>query len=116
MFDDFVLLLYCTVFQSFLNLSPLNISASRPCAPGIPTLTSAGTMCQDAVVSVTYTLTWNESSITEVQVDIIAAEVPISDFRYSFICQGTSTRRQRRDLFGLRVKLLHITTSLTTQR
>jgi len=26
-------------------------------------------------------------------------------FRYSFICQGTSTRRQRRDLFGHRVKL-----------
>jgi len=26
-------------------------------------------------------------------------------YRYSFICQGTSTRRQRRDLFGLRVKL-----------
>jgi len=24
-------------------------------------------------------------------------------FRYSFICQGTSTRRQRSDLFGLRV-------------
>jgi len=26
-------------------------------------------------------------------------------FRYSFTCQGTSTRRQRSDLFGLRVKL-----------
>jgi len=26
-------------------------------------------------------------------------------FGYSFICQGTSTRRQRRNLFGLRVKL-----------
>jgi len=25
-------------------------------------------------------------------------------FRYSFICQGTSTRRQRSDLFGRRVK------------
>jgi len=37
-------------------------------------------------------------------------------FRYSFICQGTSTRRQRRDLFGLRVKLLPVATSLTTQR
>jgi len=35
--------------------------------------------------------------------------------RYSFICQGTSTRRQRRDLFGLRVKLPPVTTSLTTQ-
>jgi len=37
-------------------------------------------------------------------------------FRYSFICQGTSTRRQRNDLFGLRVKLPPVTTSLTTQR
>jgi len=27
--------------------------------------------------------------------------------RYSFICQGTSTRRQRRDLFSHRVKLPH---------
>jgi len=26
-------------------------------------------------------------------------------FRYSFICQGTLTKRQQRDLFGLRVKL-----------
>jgi len=26
-------------------------------------------------------------------------------FRFSFICQGTSTRKQRSDLFGLRVKL-----------
>jgi len=34
-----------------------------------------------------------------------------------FICQGTSTRRQRSDLFGLRVKLhlLAVTTNLTTQ-
>jgi len=29
----------------------------------------------------------------------------VFSFRYSFICQGTSTRRQRSDLFGLRVKL-----------
>jgi len=36
--------------------------------------------------------------------------------RYSFICQGTSTRRQRSDLCGLRVKLPLVTTSLTTQR
>jgi len=35
-------------------------------------------------------------------------------FRYSFIYQGISTRRQRSDLFGLRVKLPPITTSLTT--
>jgi len=37
-------------------------------------------------------------------------------FRSSIICQGTSTRRQRNDLFGLRVKLPSISTSLTTQR
>jgi len=39
-------------------------------------------------------------------------------FRFSFICQGTgnSTRRQRSDLFGLRVKLPPVTTSITTQR
>jgi len=37
-------------------------------------------------------------------------------FRNSFICQGTSTRGQRRgDLFGLRVKLPPVTTRLTTQ-
>jgi len=34
---------------------------------------------------------------------------------YSFIRQGTSTRRQRRDLFGCLVKLSLVTTSLTTQ-
>jgi len=37
-------------------------------------------------------------------------------FKYSFICQDTSTRTERRDLFGLRVKLPPVTTSLTTQR
>jgi len=37
-------------------------------------------------------------------------------FRCSFISQGTSSRRQRRDLFGLQVKLPPVTTSLTTQR
>jgi len=37
-------------------------------------------------------------------------------FRYSFICQGTSTRKQQRNLFGLRVKLPPIITRLTTQR
>jgi len=36
--------------------------------------------------------------------------------RHTFICQGTSTRRQRSDLVGLRVKLPPVTTSLTTQR
>jgi len=35
---------------------------------------------------------------------------------HSFICEGTSTRRQRRDLFGLLVKLPPVTTSLTTQK
>jgi len=42
--------------------------------------------------------------------------IPRFRFRYSFICQGTSTRRQRSGLFGLRVKLPPVTTSLTTQR
>jgi len=37
-------------------------------------------------------------------------------FRYSFICQDISTRRQRSDLFSLRVKLRPVTTSLTTQK
>jgi len=37
-------------------------------------------------------------------------------FRYSFICQGTLTRRQQSDLFGHRVKLPPVTASLTTQR
>jgi len=41
----------------------------------------------------------------------------IDRFRYSFICQGTSTRRQQSDIFGLRVKLPPVaTTSLTTQK
>jgi len=33
-------------------------------------------------------------------------------FRYSFICQGTSTGRQQSDLFALCVKLSPVTTSL----
>jgi len=33
----------------------------------------------------------------------------------AFNCQGTSTSRQRSDLFGFRVKLPPVTTSLTTQ-
>jgi len=33
----------------------------------------------------------------------------------SFICQGTLTRRQRREFFGLRVKLPPVTTRLITQ-
>jgi len=36
-------------------------------------------------------------------------------FRSSFICQGTSTRRQRSDLCS-RVKLPPVTNSLTTHR
>jgi len=36
-------------------------------------------------------------------------------FRYSFICWGTSTKRQRRDLCSHRVKLPLVTTSLSTQ-
>jgi len=38
--------------------------------------------------------------------------LPMTKFRYSFICQSTSTRRQRSDHFGLWVKLPPITTSL----
>jgi len=34
----------------------------------------------------------------------------------SFICQNTLTRRQRSDLFGLRVMLPPVTTNLTAQR
>jgi len=34
----------------------------------------------------------------------------------SFICQVASARRQRSELFGLRVKLPPVTTRLTTQR
>jgi len=38
-------------------------------------------------------------------------------FRYSFICRGTSTRRQRSNFWGFRVKLpAPVTTSLTTQK
>jgi len=35
--------------------------------------------------------------------------------RHSFICQGTSARRQRRDFVGLGVKLPPVIASLTTQ-
>jgi len=42
--------------------------------------------------------------------------VLLSKFRYWFICSGTSTRGQWRDLFGLRVKLPPVTTSPITQR
>jgi len=37
-------------------------------------------------------------------------------FRYSFICQGTSTRRQRRDLLVFESSCHLLPTSLTTQR
>jgi len=43
------------------------------------------------------------------------SNMPSGTGRYSFICQGTLTRRQRNDLFGLQVKLPPVTTSLTTQ-
>jgi len=33
--------------------------------------------------------------------ELVHCQKQIFRFRYSFICQGTSTRRQRRDLFGL---------------
>jgi len=46
----------------------------------------------------------------------IATRCGCNRFRYSFICQRTSTRKQREDLFGLRVKLLPVTTNLTTQK
>jgi len=35
---------------------------------------------------------------------------------FIIICQSTTTKRQRSDLFGFRVKLPPVTTSLTTQR
>jgi len=35
--------------------------------------------------------------------------------RYSFICQGTSTRRQQNDLFGCGMKLSLVTISPSTQ-
>ena len=42
------------------------------------------------MVSVTYTLTWNESRITAVQADIIAANVPLSDVSGEFIVHELS--------------------------
>jgi len=47
---------------------------------------------------------------------LISTVKPFFRFRYSLFCQGTSTSRQRSDLFGLRVKLPPVTTCLTTQR
>jgi len=38
--------------------------------------------------------------------------VSLFSFRYSFICQGTSTRRQWKNLCGLRVKMPPVNTSL----
>jgi len=43
-------------------------------------------------------------------------KLPIHWFRYSFICQGTWTRKHHSDHFDLWVKLPPVTTSLTTQR
>jgi len=48
--------------------------------------------------------------------NIITQQCSKISFKHSFICQGISTRIQRRNLFGLRVKLPPVTTSLTTQR
>ena len=58
-------------------------AATTPCTPNVPmpvgaTATSSDT-CQNAVVSVTYTLTWDQNSITNVQAEIITANVPLSD-------------------------------------
>jgi len=47
---------------------------------------------------------------------IYTVHVRQNRFRYSFICQGTSTRRQRSNLISLRVKLPPVTTCLTTRR
>jgi len=47
---------------------------------------------------------------------VYSDNIIIKGFRSSFICQGTSTRRQRSDLCGHRVQLSPATTSLTTQR
>jgi len=44
----------------------------------------------------------------------ICHDRPIDFTGFSFICQGTSTKRQRSDLFGLRVKLPPVTTSQTS--
>jgi len=45
-------------------------------------------------------------------VDVLKVDIFLR-FRYSFICQGTSTRRQRRDFFGFRVKLPPVTIPLS---
>jgi len=52
--------------------------------------------------------------ITRLLDEVVILPVTRFMFRYSFICHGNSTRRQRRDLFGLRVKLPP-SSSLTTQ-
>jgi len=54
--------------------------------------------------------------ITRLLDEVMILPVTRFRFRYSFICQDTSIRRQRNDLFGLRVKLPPVTTSRTTQR
>jgi len=41
--------------------------------------------------------------------------LPVVRFKSSFICQGTSTRRQRSDLCGLRFKLLPVTSRQNTK-
>jgi len=49
-------------------------------------------------------------------VNLLAAGDIFLRFRYSFICQGTSIKRQRWDLFDFQVKLPRFSISLTTQR
>jgi len=62
-----------------------------------------------------YTCSKNDV-ISSVRKRYCGLELGLGRFRSSFICQGTSTRRERGDLFSHRVKLPPVTTSLTTQR
>jgi len=61
---------------------------------------------------------WNaRSAVVGLMYDKVSLqEIVLIRYRYSFICQSTSTRRQQSDLFDLRVKLPSVTTTLTTQR
>jgi len=48
----------------------------------------------------------NKTSSLLERIQYMLVSIIINRFRSSFICQGTSTRRQRSDLFGLQVKPL----------
>jgi len=50
-----------------------------------------------------YRLLTNESQLVQIRNRFVVwTKLAVcARFRYSFICQGTSTRSQRRDLFGL---------------